>query len=51
MEKLKIVIKKYWKIYLAALVISVICDFIGTLKLNICIGTLSLFPMVFSVIF
>ena len=51
MEKLKIVIKKYWKIYLAALVISVICDLIGTLKLNIGIGTLTLFPMVFAVIF
>ena len=51
MEKLKIVIKKYWKIYLAALVISVICDLIGTLKLNIGIGTLTLFPMVFAGIF
>ena len=35
MEKLKIVIKKYWKIYLAALVISAVCDLIGTVKLNI----------------
>lgn len=34
MEKLKIVIKKYWKIYLAALVISAVCDLIGTVKLR-----------------
>ena len=40
MEKLKIVIKKYWKIYLAALVISAVCDLIGTVKLNIGVGTL-----------
>ncbi len=45
MEKLKIVIKKYWKIYLAALVISAVCDLIGTVKLNIGVGTLTLFPM------
>lgn len=51
MEKLKIVIKKYWKIYLAALVISAVCDLIGTVKLNIGVGTLTLFPMVFAVIF
>ena len=38
MEKLKIVIKKYWKIYLAALVISAVCDLIGTVKLNIGVG-------------
>ena len=43
MEKLKIVIKKYWKIYLAALVISAVCDLIGTVKLNIGVGTLTLF--------
>lgn len=48
MEKLKIVIKKYWKIYLAALVISAVCDLIGTVKLNIGVGTLTLFPMVFA---
>ena len=41
MEKLKIVIKKYWKIYLAALVISAVCDLIGTVKLNIGVGTLN----------
>ena len=51
MEKLKIVIKKYWKIYLAALVISAVRDLIGTVKLNIGVGTLTLFPMVFAVIF
>ena len=51
MEKLKIVIKKYWKIYLAALVISAVCDLIGTVKLNIGVSTLTLFPMVFAVIF
>ena len=51
MEKLKIVIKKYWKIYLAALVISAVCDLIGTVKLNIGVGTFTLFPMVFAVIF
>ena len=51
MEKLKIVIKKYWKIYLAALVISAVCDLIGTVKLNIGVGALTLFPMVFAVIF
>ena len=41
MEKLKIVIKKYWKIYLAALVISVICDLIGTLISDIVLQLLS----------
>lgn len=51
MKKLKAVIKKYWKIYVAALAIAVVCDLIGTLKFNIGIGTLTLFPMVFATIF
>ena len=46
MEKLKAVINKYWKVYVAALIIAAVCDLIGTLKFNIGIGTLTLFPMV-----
>ena len=48
MEKLKAVINKYWKVYVAALIIAAVCDLIGTLKFNIGIGTLTLFPMVFA---
>ena len=33
MGKLKTVVVKYWKVYAAALVIAVICDLIGTVKL------------------
>lgn len=50
MGKLKTVVVKYWKVYVAALVIAVICDLIGTVKLNIGIGTLTIFPMVFATI-
>lgn len=50
MGKLKTVVVKYWKVYAAALVIAVICDLIGTVKLNIGIGTLTIFPMVFATI-
>lgn len=50
MEKLKNVVQKYWKVYAAAIVIAVICDSIGTIKFNIGIGTLTLFPMVFATI-
>lgn len=49
--KLKAVINKYWKVYVAALIIAAVCDLIGTLKFNIGIGTLTLFPMVFATIF
>ena len=45
MEKLKAVINKYWKVYVAALIIAAVCDLIGTLKFNIGIGTLTLFPI------
>ena len=48
MEKLKAVINKYWKVYVAALIIAAVCDLIGTLKFNIGIGTLTLFPMVLT---
>lgn len=50
MENVKAVISKYWKIYAAAVVLAFICDSIGTLQINIGIGTLTLFPMVFAVI-
>ncbi|MBT9778027.1 DUF3100 domain-containing protein [Clostridium sp. MCC353] len=50
MEKLKTVVQKYWKVYAAAVVIAVICDSIGTIKFNVGIGTLTLFPMVFATI-
>ena len=50
MGQLKTVVVKYWKVYAAALVIAVICDLIGTVKLNIGIGTLTIFPMVFATI-
>ena len=32
MEKLKAVINKYWKVYVAALIIAAVCDLIGTLS-------------------
>ena len=51
MEKLKAVINKYWKVYVAALIIAAVCDLIGTLKFNIGIGTLTFFQMVFPTIF
>lgn len=50
MEKLKAVVRKYWKLYAAAVVMAVICDSIGTVKFNVGIGTLTLFPMVFATI-
>lgn len=50
MEKLKTVVQKYWKVYAVAIVIAVICDSIGTIKFNVGIGTLTLFPMVFATI-
>lgn len=50
MENLKVVIRKYWKVYAVAIVLALICDSIGTIKINIGIGTLTLFPMVFAVI-
>ena len=43
MEKLKTVINKYWKVYVAALILATVCDLIGTLKFNIGIGTLAYF--------
>ena len=50
MEKLKTVVQKYWKVYVAAILIAVVCDSIGTIKFNVGIGTLTLFPMVFATI-
>lgn len=50
MSKLKNVIKKYWKVYVVVLILVAICDSIGTLKLNVGIGTLIIFPMVFATI-
>ena len=39
------------KVYVVALILATVCDLIGTLKFNIGIGTLTLFPMVFATIF
>jgi len=50
MSKLKNIIEKYWKVYIIALVLAAICDSIGTLKFNIGIGTLTIFPMVFATV-
>ena len=50
MENVKAVIRKYWKVYAAAVVLALVCDSVGTIKINIGIGTLTLFPMVFAVI-
>lgn len=50
MENVKAVIRKYWKIYAMAVVLAFACDSIGTIQINIRIGTLTLFPMVFAVI-
>ena len=51
MEQVRAVVKKYGKVYLIAAILAVICDTIGTVNINIGIGTLTLFPMVFAVIF
>ena len=51
MEQVRAVVKKYGKVYLIAVILAVICDTIGTVNINIGIGTLTLFPMVFAVIF
>ncbi|WP_230398481.1 DUF3100 domain-containing protein [Novisyntrophococcus fermenticellae] len=50
MKNAKTMVRKYWKVYVAAVVLAVICDMIGTVKINTGIGTLTLFPMVFAVI-
>ena len=50
MEKVKAVISKYWKVYAAAVLLALVCDSVGTIRINIGIGTLTLFPMVFAVI-
>ena len=50
MEQVRAVVKKYGKVYLIAVILAVICDTIGTVNINIGIGTLTLFPMVFAVI-
>lgn len=50
MSALKNALKKYWKVYVIALALAAICDSIGTLKINIGIGTLTIFPMVFATI-
>lgn len=50
MSKLKDIFKKYWKVYIIALVLAAICDSIGTLKFDIGIGTLTIFPMVFATV-
>lgn len=51
MESIKQVVKKYWKVYLVAVVIALVCDLIGTIKFDIGIGTLTILPMVFATIF
>ncbi len=51
MEKLKTAVRKYGKVYAAAVVIAFLCDCIGTIKFNIGIGTLTILPMVFATIF
>lgn len=51
MESVKRVVKKYWKVYLVALVVAFVFDLIGTIKLDIGIGTLTILPMVFATIF
>lgn len=50
MEKLKAAIKAYWKVYVGALVIALICDMIGTIQFRVGVGTLTIFPMVFATI-
>lgn len=51
MEKLKAVAGKYWKVYVAAVIIAIICDTIGTIQFNVGIGTMTILPMVFATIF
>jgi len=51
MENLKLVVKKYWKVYVAAVVIALVFDLIGTITIDIGIGKLTILPMVFATIF
>lgn len=44
------VMKKYLKVYVIALILAVIFDFLGTLSFNIGIGTIVILPMVFATI-
>ena len=50
MERIRAMVGKYGKVYLGAVILAVICDLIGTVSINIGIGTLTMFPMVFAVI-
>ncbi|MTI48926.1 DUF3100 domain-containing protein [Sporosalibacterium faouarense] len=50
MTFIKSVVRKYWKVYVVAVVISIILDSIGTLSFNIGLGTLTILPMVFATI-
>ena len=44
-------IKRYGKLVIIALVIAVVADAIGSIKINIGIGTLVIFPLVIATIF
>lgn len=50
MPVLKSIVNKYWKVYAVAFILAAICDFIGILKFNVGIGTLTVFPMVIATI-
>ena len=50
MDRIRAMAGKYGKVYLGAVILAVICDLIGTVSINIGIGTLTMFPMVFAVI-
>ncbi len=42
--------KKYLKVYVVALILAVVFDFIGTLKFNVGVGAIVILPMVFATI-
>ncbi len=50
MEGVKNFCRRYWKIFLAAVVIAVIVDTIGTQSISIGIGSLVIFPMVIATV-
>lgn len=50
MEKFSAFVRKYWKIYIVAAIICLICDKIGTVKISTGIGTFTFFSLLFATI-
>lgn len=50
MEKVRIIVNRYWKILLVGCITALIADMIGTLNINIGIGNLVIYPMVIATV-